>query len=174
MVAQRESVTLAERLITTCCERQGILPDELAIHAGWGSAMASKTVALLLADLGVTQTHSRPHVSNDNPYSESQFKTLKYRPGFPERFGAIQHARSHCEVFFNWYNLHHRHSGIGLLTPFDVHHGLAEERRNQRVAVLRAAYAAPPTASSGSCRYYPRCPPRRGSTHPSYSRCQRT
>ena len=144
MVAHRESATLAERLITSCCERQGIMPDQLTIHADRGSAMTSKSVALLLADLGVTKTHSRPHVSNDNPYSESQFKTLKYRPGFPERFGAIQHARSHCEVFFNWYNLEHRHSGIGLLTPFDVHHYLAEARRNQRAAVLRAAYQATP------------------------------
>jgi putative transposase len=144
MVAHRESATLAERLITTCCERQGILPGDLTIHADRGSAMTSKSVALLLADLGVTKTHSRPHVSNDNPYSESQFKTLKYRPDFPERFGSIQHARSHCEAFFNWYNLHHRHSGIGLLTPVDVHHGLAEERRNQRAAVLRAAYQATP------------------------------
>jgi putative transposase len=144
MVAHRESATLAERLITTCCERQGILPDQLTIHADRGSAMTSKSVALLLADLGVTKTHSRPHVSNDNPYSESQFKTLKYRPDFPERFGSIQHARSHSEVFFNWYNNRHRHSGIGLLTPFDVHHGLAEERRNGRAAVLLAAYQATP------------------------------
>jgi putative transposase len=144
MVAHRESATLAERLITTCCERQGILPDELTIHADRGSAMTSKSVALLLADLGVTKTHSRPHVSNDNPYSESQFKTLKYRPDFPERFGAIQDARSHCEVFFRWYNQEHRHSGIGLLTPFDVHHGLAEERHARRAAVLRAAYQATP------------------------------
>jgi putative transposase len=144
MVAHRESATLAERLISASCERQGILPDQLTIHADRGSAMTSKSVALLLADLGVTKTHSRPHVSNDNPYSESQFKTMKYRPDFPERFGAIQHARSHCEVFFDWYNLEHRHSGIGLLTPFDVHHGLAEERRSQRAAVLRAAYEARP------------------------------
>jgi putative transposase len=144
MVAHRESATLAERLITTCCERQGILPGDLTIHADRGSAMTSKSVALLLADLGVTKTHSRPHVSNDNPYSESQFKTMKYRPGFPERFGSIQHARFHSEVFFDWYNLEHRHSGIGLLTPFDVHHGLAEERRANRAAVLRAAYDATP------------------------------
>jgi len=144
LVAHRESATLAERLITACCERQGILPDQLTIHADRGSAMISKSVALLLADLGVTKTHSRPHVSNDNPYSESQFKTLKYRPDFPERFGSIQHARSHAEVFFTWYNREHRHSGIGLLTPFDVHHGRAEERRNQRAAVLRAAYLATP------------------------------
>jgi putative transposase len=144
MVAHRESATLAERLITTCCERQSILPGDLTIHADRGSAMTSKSVALLLADLGVTKTHSRPHVSNDNPYSESQFKTMKYRPDFPERFGSIQDSRSHCEVFFNWYNLEHRHSGIGLLTPFDVHHGLAEERRANRAAVLRAAYDATP------------------------------
>ena len=144
MVAHRESATLAEVLIRQTCANQAIGRDQLTIHADRGSSMTSKPVAFLLADLGVTQSHSRPHVSDDNPFSEAQFKTLKYRPGFPERFGAIQHARSHCEVFFNWYNLEHRHSGIGLLTPFDVHHYLAEARRNQRAAVLRAAYQATP------------------------------
>ena len=102
MVAHRESATLAERFIRETCARQGIGREQLTIHADRGPAMTSKPVALLLADLGVTKTHSRPHVSNDNPFSEAQFKTLKYRPAFPERFGAIQDARAHCHVFFPW------------------------------------------------------------------------
>ena len=144
MAARRESAVLAERLIATCCERQLIRPDQLTIHADRGSAMTSKSVALLLADLGVTKTHSRPHVSNDNPYSEAQFKTLKYRPDFPERFGSLEDARSYSTQFFTWYNTVHRHSGIGLLTPHDVHHGLAERRRAERAQVLQAAYAITP------------------------------
>ncbi len=106
--------------------------------------MISKSVALLLADLGVTKTHSRPHVSNDNPFSEAQFKTLKYRPAFPERFGSIQDARAHGHVFFPWYNTEHHHSGLGLLTPHDVHVGLAAQRVAERAAVLTTAYAAHP------------------------------
>src|SRR3989442_5077292 len=106
--------------------------------------MTSKPVAFLLADLGVTKTHSRPHVSNDNPFSEAQFKTLKYRPAFPERFGSIQDARAHCHVFFPWYNTEHHHSGLALLTPADVHHGVAEERVAARATVLGAAHAAHP------------------------------
>jgi putative transposase len=144
MVARRESAVLAERLIATNCERERILPGQLTVHADRGSAMTSKSVALLLADLGVTKTHSRPHVSNDNPYSEAQFKTLKYRPDFPERFGSLEDARAYCAAFFAWYNTVHRHSGIGLVTPHDLHHGLAERRRAGRARVLRAAYAATP------------------------------
>ena len=106
--------------------------------------MTSKTVALLLADLGVTKSHSRPHVSDDNPYSEAQFKTLKYRPDFPDRFGSIQHARSFCGSFFRWYNVEHRHSGIGLLTPEQVHFGRAPAVIVQRRQVLDAAYLAHP------------------------------
>jgi putative transposase len=106
--------------------------------------MTSKPVALLLADLGVSKTHSRPHVSNDNPFSEAQFKTLKYRPTFPPRFGSIQDARAHCQVFFLWYNTEHHHAGLGLLTPADVHHGLAEQRAAARGVVLAAAHAAHP------------------------------
>jgi putative transposase len=117
---------------------------QLTIHADRGPAMTSKSVALLLADLGVTKTHSRPHVSNDNPFSEAQFKTLKYRPTFPERFGSIQDARAYCHGFFIWYNTEHHHSSLGLLTPADVHHGLAEERVAARAAVLARAYAAHP------------------------------
>jgi putative transposase len=121
MVAHRENATLAERFIHETCTRQEVGRDQLTIHADRGAAMTSKPVAFLLADLGVTKTHSRPHVSNDNPLSEAQFKTLKYRPDFPERFGSIQDARAHGRVFFPWYNTEHRHTGLGLLTPHDVH-----------------------------------------------------
>jgi putative transposase len=144
LVALRESAALAEHLITTSCTRQGILPQQLTVHADRGSSMTSKPVALLLSDLGITKTHSRPSVSNDNPYSEAQFKTLKYRPDFPERFGSLEHARVHHVDFFRWYNTEHRHSGLGLHTPYDVHLGLAEARRLQRAEVLTAAYAAHP------------------------------
>jgi len=144
MVAHRESATLARRLIEEACRRQGIVPGQLTIHADRGSSMKSKPVAFLLADLGVTKTHSRPYVSNDNPYSESQFKTLKYRPDFPERFGSIQDARAHSGTFFPWYNTEHHHTGLGLLTPHDVHYGLAEEKIARRAAVLALAHAAHP------------------------------
>jgi len=144
MVAYRESARLAERLIEETCDRQGILPGDLTIHADRGSSMTSKPVALLLADLGVTKTHSRPHVSNDNPYSEAQFKTLKYRPDFPDRFGSIEHSRGHCGDFFGWYNREHHHSGLGYLTPHEVHYGLASERIAQRAVVLAEAYARHP------------------------------
>ena len=144
MVAHRESATLAQKLIATACEREDIKPGELTVHADRGTAMTSKSVAFLMADLGVTKTHSRPHVSNDNPFSEAQFKTLKYRPGFPERFGCIQDARGFNGDFFRWYNQEHHHSGLGLLTPHDVHHGLAAERLMARSAVLAAAHLLHP------------------------------
>lgn len=144
MVATRESGPLAEVLIKQTLTKQGIRRDQLTIHADRGSSMTSKPVAFLLADLGVTQSHSRPHVSDDNPYSESQFKTLKYRPDFPHTFGSIEAARLHCRDFFAWYNEQHRHSGLGLHTPADVHHGLAEIVREKRAGVLDAAYAAHP------------------------------
>ncbi len=144
LVAHRESAMLAERFICETCARQGIEDSQLTIHADRGSAMTSKSVAFLLADLGITKTHSRPNVSNDNPFSEAQFKTLKYRPAFPDRFGSIQDARAHCHGFFPWYNTEHHHAGLGLLTPADVHHGLAEERVAARAAVLTRAYAAHP------------------------------
>jgi len=120
--------------------------------------MTSKPVALLLADLGVTKTHARPHVSNDNPFSEAQFKTLKYRPAFPTRFGSIQDARVHCHVFFPWYNTEHHHGGLGLLTPADVHHGLTEQRIAARAIVLAAAYAAHPERFPGGLPQPPACP----------------
>jgi putative transposase len=121
MVASRESAVLAERLIAEAVRKQNVDRGQLTLHADRGSSMASKPVAFLLADLGVTKSHSRPHCSNDNPFSEAQFKTLKYRPDFPERFGSIEDARVFCDRFFGWYGHEHRHSGIGLHTPADVH-----------------------------------------------------
>ena len=117
MVATRESAALAEVLIRQTCAKQGIGRDQLTIHADRGSSMTSKPVAFLLADLGVTQSHSRPHVSDDNPFSEAQFKTLKYRPDFPGRFDSIEAARRHCQIFFGWYNDDHRHTGLGFILP---------------------------------------------------------
>jgi len=144
MVAHEESAALARKLIEETCRRQGIAPEQLTLHADRGSSMTSKSVALLLADLGVTKTHSRPHVSNDNPFSESAFKTLKYRPGFPERFGGIENARAHCGPFFDWYNDHHRHGSLALCTPHDVHYGVADQTLRHRAVVLDAAFAAHP------------------------------
>ena len=117
MVATRESAVLAEKLISETCAKQGIARGQLSLHADRGSSMTSKPVALLLADLGITQSHSRPHVSNDNPYSEAQFKTLKYRPGFPARFASIEAARAHCQEFFPWYNNDHHHGGPACTPP---------------------------------------------------------
>jgi putative transposase len=144
MVAHRETAALAERLIEETCRRQQITRGQLTIHADRGTSMTSKPVALLLSDLGVTKSHSRPHVSNDNPYSEAHFKTLKYRPGFPDRFGSIEHTRGTCGDFFDWYNLEHHHSGLGLLTPHDVHHGLAQVRLERRALTLTDAWRAHP------------------------------
>ncbi len=144
MVASRESAALAEVLIRHSCAKQHIGRDQLTIHADRGSSMTSKPVAFLLADLGITQSHSRPHVSDDNPFSEAQFKTLKYRPDFPDRFAAIEAARRHCQIFFPWYNDEHRHTGLGLHTAADVHYGTAAISREKRAGVLDAAYAAHP------------------------------
>lgn len=144
LIAERESATLAQELIAATCVRQGILADQLTIHADRGSSMTSKPVALLMADLGVTKTHSRPHVSNDNPFSEAQFKTLKYRPDYPERFGCQPDARSWAAEFFHWYNYEHHHSGIGLLTPADVHFGRGQAVLDQRQQVLQIAYQKNP------------------------------
>ena len=149
MVAHRELATLATTLIEATCRKQMIAPEQLLIHADRGSSMTSKLVALLLADLGVTKSHSRPSVSNDNPYSESQFKTMKYRPEFPERFGSIEHARSFGQIFFPWYNTEHYHSGLGLLTPEDVHYGRAAGIIDARQTVLMAAYRKHPERFKG-------------------------
>ena len=131
-------------LIRQTCAKQDIGRDQLTIHADRGSSMTSKPVAFLLADLGITQSHSRPHVSDDNPFSESQFKTLKYRPDFPGRFASIEAARVHCQAFFPWYNDHHRHTGLALHTPADVHYGTAVITREKRAGILAAAYTAHP------------------------------
>jgi putative transposase len=144
LIADAESKTLAEKLLADTIIKQGVDRGQLTIHADNGSSMASKPVAFLLADLGVTKTHSRPHVSNDNPYSEAQFKTLKYRPDFPDRFGSLQDARTYTRTFLTWYNTQHRHSGIGYHTPSDVHHGHAEQVREVRADVLAAAYSRNP------------------------------
>jgi putative transposase len=144
MIAPHESAALAERLIAETCAKQGIAPGQLTLHADRGGAMRSKPVALLLADLGVVKTHSRPYVSNDNPFSEAQFRTLKYCPQFPDRFGSIEDGRAFGQAFFRWYNQEHRHSGLGFLTPAVVHFGQAEVVRAHRDRVLAAAYAAHP------------------------------
>lgn len=144
MIAERESAALAEELIAQTCARQGIQRGQLTLHADRGGSMTSKPLALLLADLGVTKTHSRPHVSNDNPYSEAQFKTLKYRPDYPSRFGCQTDARAWAQSFFAWYNYEHHHTGLGLLTPADVHYHRAATVLTQRQAVLLAAYQKTP------------------------------
>jgi putative transposase len=143
-VQHRESAQLATALIGQSCEQQQITPDQLTVHADRGSSMRSKPVAFLLADLGVAKSHSRPYTSTDNPYSEAQFKTMKYRPGFPARFDSIEQARAFFRQFTGWYNHQHRHSGIALMTPAAVHHGLAKQTHAARRDVLNAAYAATP------------------------------
>lgn len=140
MVAHREKTALAQRLIKETCQKQNIEPDQLGLHADRGSSMKSKGVAHLLVDLGVTKTHSRPHVSNDNPYSEAQFKTLKYCPQFPQYFGSIEDARLFCQNFFEYYNKEHHHSGIGLVTPEQLHYGLAQKVYDHRCLILKKAF----------------------------------
>ena len=144
MVANRESAELATRLIEATVLKHNVPAGQLNIHADRGRVMLSKPVAFLMSDLGVTKTHSRPYVSDDNPYSESQFRTLKYRPDFPDRFGCLPDARAFCQQFFAWYNDEHRHSGLGLLTPAMVHFGQALNVLAQRQIVLDAAYLAHP------------------------------
>jgi len=157
-VEQRESSELAKELMETTCERQQIKPGVLSMHADNGPSMTSQIVASLLIALDVANSHSRPYVSNDNPFSEAQFKTLKYRPDFPERFASLQHAREFLRVFFAWYNTEHHHSRLALLTPHDVHHGHVDDRISQRARVLEAAYAAHPERFV-SCPPVPRRPP---------------
>jgi putative transposase len=144
MLAGREAAELAEQLVTETCVREGIPPDQLTLHADRGSPMIAKSLALLLTDLGVRDSHSRPHVSNDNPYSEAQFKTLKYHPTFPTFFGSLADARTWAQTFFTWYNDQHHHTGLSLLTPSVLHAGRAAQVQAQRQAVLQAAYAAHP------------------------------
>ena len=144
MIAERELAGLAEQLIAETCAKQGIEQDQLILHADRGSAMRSKSVAQLLIDLGVAKSHSRPSTPTDNPYSESQFKTMKYRPEYPGRFNQQREARGWARGFFDWYNHEHHHSGLGLMTPAAVHYGQTEVVYEQRQQVLEAAYAAHP------------------------------
>jgi putative transposase len=144
MLAHRESAELAQRLLREAFQREGIEEGQLTVHADRGPAMISHGVADLLAALSLTKSHGRPHVPDDNPYSESQFKTFKYQPGFPDRFGSYEHALAHCQRLFPWYNHEHRHSGIAYLTPADVHHGRAQEVLEARQHVLDTAYERHP------------------------------
>jgi putative transposase len=140
----RESALLAEEMFAQAFVRESVDPKNLIVHADGGPAMTSKTLAQLFADLGVVQSRSRPHVSNDNPFIESHFKTLKFGPSYPGNFANLEQAREFCREFFDWYNNHHRHTGIALLTPADVHHGHVEQKREARRAVLHAAHNAHP------------------------------
>ncbi|CAN5439599.1 IS3 family transposase [soil metagenome] len=151
MIARRESDELAEVLISETCNRQEIETDKLVLHSDRGPSMTSKLVAQLLSDLSVTESHSRPYVSDDNPFSESHFKTLKYQPTFPKRFGCIADARAFCQSFFEWYNNEHYHSGIALMTPASVHHGLAAECNTNRLAVLLKAHSEHPERFVNGC-----------------------
>jgi putative transposase len=144
LIAERENATLAEHLIAESCTRQSIAPDQLRLHSDRGGPMTAKPLALLFADLGVTQSLARPRTPDDNAYSEAQFKTLKYHPTFPGRFGGVQDARSWAHRFFPWYNFEHHHTGLGLMTPAAVHFGLAGPLHQQRQQVLAQAYAAHP------------------------------
>jgi putative transposase len=144
MVADREISELARILLNETIRKERMDPTKLTVHSDRGSSMTSKPVAFLLADLGVTKSHSRPHVSDDNPHIESLFKTVKYQPEFPATFANLAEARAFCRVFFEWYNTQHRHSSLALLTPADVHHGYAQERLEQRQVIMDAAYAVHP------------------------------
>ena len=144
MVADRENAALAATLIEETCLKQGIEPQVLTLHSDRGAPMTSKCTAQLLADLGVTRSLSRPQVSDDNPFSEAQFKTLKYHPGFPGRFEDITAAIAFCRSFFPWYNTEHRHAGIAMLTPDDVHHHRAPDVLAKRGRTLQAAWALHP------------------------------
>ena len=154
MIADCESDALAETLIGHTCDNEGILRNQLTLHADRGATMRSKLVADLLVDLGVVKSHSRPYTSDDNPFSEAQFKTMKYRPNFPERFDSLTHARAYCQTFFSWYNYDHRHSGIGYMTPAAMHTGVAPIIHAQRDQVLQDAYAKHPNRFK-NCRPVP-------------------
>ena len=144
LLATRENAALAKHLIEETCRRQGIAPDQLTVHSDRGPSMTSKPVALLLSDLGITKSLSRPYTSDDNPYSEAHFKTLKYTPGFPDRFGSIQDGRGYCQGLFDWYNTKHHHSGIGMMTPETVHYGCAPVVIAARQKTLDKAFAMHP------------------------------
>jgi len=158
MIAVREAAHLAEQLIADTLAKHNIAPGTLTLHADRGTSMRSKPVAALLVDLEVAKTHSRPHVSDDNPYSEAQFKTLKYRPEFPARFGCIEDARAHCQRFFQWYNGTHCHSGIGFMTPHSVHYGYAPALFEQRAQTLNSAFLINPKRFKGRAPQPPSLP----------------
>lgn len=172
MVANSEQKALAKQLIEQSCTKQNIEPHQLTLHADRGSSMKSKAVAELLVDLGVIKTHSRPHVSDDNPFSEAQFKTLKYCPQFPERFGCIQDSRAFCKDFFSWYNNEHQHTGIGLMTPCQVHYGLAEDIYQARAEVLKAAFEKHPRRFKGAVPQPPHLPQEVWINKPKDENCQ--
>ena len=166
MIAPRESAELAYEVIAATCDKEGIVRGQLTLHADRGTSMRSKPVALLLADSSVSpESHSRPHVSDDNPYSEAQFKTLKYQPDFPARFDSIEHARAFCQGFFAWYNHAHRHSGIGYMTPAAMHTGQAPAALRRPPTGARSgvghasrtlhASSSDPTHSAGTGRHQP-------------------
>jgi len=159
LIAERESAALARRLIAQSCANQGIERNQLTVHSDRGASMTSKLVAQLLADLGITKTHSRPYTSNDNPFSESLFKTTKYCPEFPDRFGSLPEALAFGRIFFPWYNTAHRHSGIGFLTPEIVHYGQAPAVLRARAATLARAFAAHPARFKGRLPQPPRLQP---------------
>jgi putative transposase len=154
----RESAELAEQLIADTLEKENSAPGTLTLHADRGTSMRSKPVAALLIDLEVAKTHGCPHVSDDNPYSEAQFKTLKYRPDFPDRFGSIEDARAHCQQLFHWYNHEHRHGGIGLMPPAAVHDGTAAALTEKRALTLEAAFASHPIRFKGIASKPPALP----------------
>ena len=149
LIADHESAELAEELIADSVSRHAVERGMLTLHADRGASMRSKPVAALLVDLDIAKSHSRPYVSDDNPYSESHFKTLKYRPDFPQRFGCLADARAFCQIFFDWYNDEHRHSGIGYMTPHSVHYGTAEALHATRQVTLDSAFAAHPARFKG-------------------------
>jgi putative transposase len=144
LIAEGERKALAERLINETSAKYSIAPGQLTLHSDRGSCMTAQTVAQLLAELDIAKSHSRPYTSNDNPYSEAQFKTLKYCPRFPDRFASIHDARAFCRSFFDWYNNEHKHSGIALLTPADVYFDRTQQVLEQRTRTLDAAYRAHP------------------------------
>jgi len=149
MVAPRETAELAEQMIAQTVARHAVEPGRLTLHADRGASMRSKPVAALLVDLDIVKSHSRPHVSDDNPFSEAQFKTMKYRPDFPPRFGCLEDARTHCQAFFTWYNTIHRHSGIAYMTPHSVHYGQADAMLATRQTALDAAFRRNPNRFKG-------------------------
>jgi putative transposase len=171
LLAERESAELAKRLIQETVAKQEVDAGKLTIHSDRGSSMGSKLVAQLLADLGVTRSHSRPHVSDDNPYSEARFKTLKYRPEFPQRFGSLEHGRSFCRSFFAWYNDEHRHSGVAYMTPRAMHHGESSKIHAARSAALAKAYGAHPERFVRGLPRAPELPKAAWINAPKESRC---